>query len=155
MYKNRLDYNQDFFEIMRDAKQVEINSKYNTRQGILYLAMGLFSIFFELMTLQIIPINNFTTILIAVSFVFFVVSFIFYTISAFQKNNYHFKNGDMSKGIKNYVISGIFVWGLLLIFYFTSSNNESKEFISSLFAPITTVLSAILAVMGVHYTHCK
>ena len=111
MYKNRLDYNQDFFEIMRDAKQVEINSKYNTRQGILYLAMGLFSIFFELMTLQIIPINNFTTILIAVSFVFFVVSFIFYTISAFQKNNYHFKNGDMCQKALKIMSSVVYLFG--------------------------------------------
>lgn len=155
LINNKTDNNQNFFELMRDAKQVEIDTKYTARQGIFYTAMGLFSIVFELLTFKIVPINDFMSFVIGILFISLVVSFIFYTISVFQKNNYHFKNGDMSRGMKNYVICGIVIGVLLFVFYFTSSDGEAKEFISSLITPITTVFAAVLAVMGVHYTHCK
>ena len=116
-----MDNNQDFFELMRDANQVEIDRKYNARQCVFYLVMGVFSIVFELLTLQILSINDFTSIVIAVLFISLVVSFVFFTISVFQKNNYHFK-------IRRKTIGDISIQGLMVCIYCTCDRcNDRKQ----------------------------
>ena len=59
----------------------------------------------------------------------------------------YFPKGQAGRFLRLYI--------LLLVLYFSNSDTEIRSFISSLFAPITTVLAAILAIMGVHYTHSK
>lgn len=47
------------------------------------------------------------------------------------------------------------VYAALGILFFTISDSEVRNFVSSLYVPVTTVLAAVLAIMGVHYTHSK
>ena len=151
MKKNK----QDFFEQMKDSKLNRIQKGYNISQVILYVTMLAFLALLETAAFKILPINEITSWLIGGCCIAFVVAFVLYTVFAFQRNGYYFKQGDMSSGIKNYIVCGVAVYILLLVLYFSNSDSEIRSFIASLFAPITTVLAAILAIMGVHYTHSK
>ena len=151
MKKNKCD----FFEQMKDSKLDAIQKRYNILQVILYIAMIAFLALLEMAAFNILPINEITSWLIGGCCIAFIVAFVAYTVFAFQRNGYYFKQGDMSSGIKNYIICGVAVYILLLILYFSNADSEIRTFIASLFTPITTVLAAILAIMGVHYTHSK
>lgn len=146
---------QNFFDQMKNHRTEELE-----RQGIIALTFLVVSLFMFLLSVElilfgIIKLGTFSNYLIALTFIFFLACFLVFTIVAFNKNSYSFKNGNMASGAKNFSWCGVAVIITLVIMYFTAKDSELRSFIASLFAPITTILAAVLAIMGVHYTHSK
>ena len=146
---------QDFFVQMKNYKIANINKQYNIAQAIVYVTMFVFLVVIELILWDLWPQDKINSTVIGISAFLFIISFICYTITVFKKNSYYFKNGDISSGIKNYTVCGIVVYVVLGILFFTISDKEVRSFVSSLYVPVTTVLAAVLAMLGVHYTHSK
>lgn len=146
---------QDFFVQMKNYKIANINKQYNIAQAIVYVTMFVFLVVIELILWELWPQDKINSTVIGISAFLFIISFICYTITVFKKNSYYFKNGDISSGIKNYRVCGIVVYVVLGILFFTISDKEVRSFVSSLYVPVTTVLAAVLAMLGVHYTHSK
>ena len=145
--------NQDFFVEMKRYEIAGVNLKYNISQMVVYVMTFAFLVIAELLLWDLWPQNETSSIIIAIITVVFVIGFIFMTIFAFKKNSYYFKNGDILGGIKNYAICVIIVYAVLVFLYFSFSDGEARSLVSSLFASVTTLFAAVLAMMGVHYTH--
>lgn len=151
MSKNK----KDFFEQMKYNKIDDIQKRLKISEIVVYCLLLAVLILVELIAFEILSLSKEIVILTITIFILFMVTFVYYTVCIFNKNTYHFKNGDMSSGIKNYIACSVVVYIILLILYFSIKEADTKNFIASLFVPITTVLAAILAVMGVHYTHTR
>lgn len=151
MSKNK----KDFFQQMKYNKIDDIQKRLKISEIVVYCLLLAVLILVELIAFEILSLSKEIVILTITIFILFMVTFVYYTVCIFNKNAYHFKNGDMSSGIKNYIACSVVVYIILLILYFSISESDTRNFISSLFVPVTTVLAAILAIMGVHYTHIK
>lgn len=145
--------NREFFELLKNPELVDIENKHRRKEIRLYVSLLLVLLDFEALSFGWLKVTTFTTLLTVFLCVAFIILFAIYTISSFQRNNYYFKNGDMSKGIKNYIFCAVVVYSVLVLLYFTIKDVKINDFILDSFVPVTTVLAAILAVMGVHYTH--
>ena len=140
---------------MKYNKIDDIQKRLKISEIVVYCLLLAVLILVELIAFEILSLSKEIVILTITIFILFMVTFVYYTVCIFNKNTYHFKNGDMSSGIKNYIACSVVVYIILLILYFSIKEADTKNFIASLFVPITTVLAAILAVMGVHYTHTR
>lgn len=151
MSKNR----KDFFQQMKYKKIEDIHKKLKISEIVLYCLFLVTLILIEFIALEVFLLSKVMINIIVIFFILCMITFIYYIVCIFNKNAYHFKNGDMGSGIKNYIACGVVVYIILLILYFSIGEPDTRNFISSLFVPVTTVLAAILAIMGVHYTHIK
>lgn len=151
MSKNK----KDFFQQMKYKKIDDIHKSLKISEIVVYCLLLAVLILIELIAFKVFPLSNVMIVLIIIFFILFMATFVCYTVCIFNKNAYHFRNGDMGSGIKNYIACGVVVYIILLILYFSIDEPDTRNFISSLFVPVTTVLAAILAIMGVHYTHIK
>lgn len=70
-------------------------------------------------------------------------------------NSLSYIEGKISGGIKNFAIIGGLIYVALIFCYFTANDDRSVDFIKSIFTPITTIMTAILALLGIHYQIMK
>lgn len=151
MSKNK----KNFFQQMKYKKIDDIQKRLKISEVAVYCVLLALLVLIEFIAFEVFSFSKVMVILIVIFSILFMATFVYYIVCIFNKNAYHFKNGDMSSGIKNYIACGVVVYIILLILYFSISESDTRNFISSLFVPVTTVLAAILAIMGVHYTHIK
>ncbi len=145
----------DFFQQMKYSKIDDIEKRLKISEIVVYCLLVAVLVLIELIIFEVFSLSKEKVLLVIILFILLMGTFVYYTVCIFNKNAYHFKNGNMSSGVKNYIACGVVVYTILLILYFSIKDTNTKNFIVSLFVPVTTVLAAILAIMGVHYTHFK
>lgn len=142
---------QNFFEQMKDYRIGSLYKQSKIAQTAIGVTAFIFLLAMEYLLLVEFP-DKIVLNVIGFSFLLLCALYIWLIITIFKRNSLLFKTGEMSSGVKNYIISAVIVYLTMIILYFMYPNQEIKDLILSAFTPITTILAAVLAVMGVHYT---
>lgn len=144
----------DFFDRLKNYKKNRIKKL----QNLFYTLMGIWAVLTYIylwILVRLNAANDLLIIMLIVAIFIFLALFILYTFFSLKLNTLDFYNGKFDAALRNYAISAVVVYALIIIMIIMSPNDKTKNIFLNLISPITTIFAAILAAIGVHFSIIK